>query len=129
MVLVGESPGVERRDVDGARGAREEELVTRSVDVDAERELLEPLGYGEGRDSDRVAWVGLAADMGGVRGRSSPRGRDMLRRGAGEVPCVDTARRPASFDTVRGSCVSEGGMAGILSSGFSEPTGEMFKGE
>ena len=44
VVLVGESRGVERRDVDCARGVREEELVARSVDVDAEREVLEPLG-------------------------------------------------------------------------------------
>ena len=42
--LVGESPGVERREPDCGRGVREEELVARSVDVDAERELLDPLG-------------------------------------------------------------------------------------
>jgi hypothetical protein len=102
VVLVGESPGVERRDVDCARGVREEELVTRSVDVEAEREELEPLGYGKGKDSDRAAWTGLSADTGGVRGRSSPSGRDMVRRGAGELPCVDMACRPASFDTERG---------------------------
>ena len=103
VVLVGESPGVERRDVDCARGVRgEEELVARSVDVEAEREELEPLGYGKGKDSDRAAWTGLSADTGGVRGRSSPSGRDMVRRGAGELPCVDTARRPASLETERG---------------------------
>jgi hypothetical protein len=39
--------------------------VARSVDVDAERELLEPLGYEEGTVSDRDAWIGLAADTGG----------------------------------------------------------------
>jgi hypothetical protein len=42
VLLIGESSGVERRD------------------VDPERELLEPLGYEEGRDSNRgcVDWVG-----------------------------------------------------------------------
>jgi hypothetical protein len=101
VVLVGESPGVERRDVDCARGVREE-LVARSVDVDAEGEELDPLGYGKGKDSDRAAGTGLSADTGGVRGRPSPTGRDIVRRGAGELPCVDTARGPASFDTERG---------------------------
>ena len=42
--LVGESPGVERREPDCGRGVREEELVARSVEVDAARELLDPLG-------------------------------------------------------------------------------------
>jgi hypothetical protein len=56
MLLVGVSSGVERRDVDCARKAREEALVACSVDVDPERELLEPLGYyGEDWDLDRVA--------------------------------------------------------------------------
>jgi len=53
--LVRESPGVERRELDRGRGVREEELVARSVQVDAERELLDPLGYGEGRDLERDA--------------------------------------------------------------------------
>ena len=54
--------------------------------VDAERELLEVLGYGDGRDSER------AEGTGGVRERSSPGGRATSRRGAGE-PCMDWARR------------------------------------
>jgi len=45
--LVGESSGVERRELDGGRGVREEERVAQSVEVDAERELLDPLGYGK----------------------------------------------------------------------------------
>ena len=39
---------------------------------------------------DRVAWTGLSADAGGVRGRLSPPGRDMVGRRAGELPCVDS---------------------------------------
>jgi hypothetical protein len=104
VLLVGESPSVVRGDVNCTRGTREEELVARSVDVDAERELLEPLGYEEGRSSDRDAWIELAADAarGGVRreavrGQPLSTGRDMLSRGAGEAPCEDTACRPASF--------------------------------
>jgi hypothetical protein len=58
-----------------------EELVARSVDEDPERELLEPLEYGEGRESDRVAWIGSAADAGGVRGRSSPEWKGCAARG------------------------------------------------
>jgi hypothetical protein len=44
--LVGESPGVERREPEGGRGVREIVVVVvgRGVEVDAERELLEPLG-------------------------------------------------------------------------------------
>jgi hypothetical protein len=71
MLLTGESSGVKRRDVNCAREAREA-LVAHSVDVDPERELLEPLGYEEGRDTNRVAWIGLAADTRRVSGRSSP---------------------------------------------------------
>ena len=59
--LVRESPGVERREPDCGRGVREEELVARSVDVDAERELLNPLGYGEGRESERGACVTIVS--------------------------------------------------------------------
>jgi hypothetical protein len=80
FVFVGESPGIERREVevDCARGVREEELAVRSVVVDAEREELEPLGCGEGRESERVGrgygrcegafvayWKGYAAQGGG----------------------------------------------------------------
>jgi hypothetical protein len=57
-----------------------------------------------------------------------PAGSDMLRRGAGEASWVDTARRPASFDTMRGCYVSEEGIRDMLS-WFSEPTGETFKGD
>ena len=113
--LVGESPGVERRELDCGRGVREE-LVVRSVEVDAERELLDPLGYGEGRDSERDAWVRLLAETGGVRGRSSPVGRDTLRSGTGdpcELACVERARRLLSFDGMRG-CASVGVILGIF---------------
>jgi hypothetical protein len=67
VVLVGGSTGVDRRDVDRARGVREE-LVVRSADVDAEREGLVQLGYGKGKDSDRAAWTGLSA----INARLSP---------------------------------------------------------
>jgi len=60
---------------------RDEELVARSVEVDAGRGLLDPLGYGEGRDSDRDTCVGFLAETGGVRWRSSPAGKDTLRGG------------------------------------------------
>jgi len=113
--FVGESPGVERREPDCGRGVREEELVARSVEVDAARVLLDPLGYGEGRGSERDAWVRLLAET-GVRGRSSPSGRDTLRSGAGDpcvVACVETARRLASFDAMRG-CASVGVMPRIF---------------
>ena len=53
--LVGESPRVEHRKLDSGGGVCEEELVVRSVEVDAERELLDPLGYGEGRDLEQDA--------------------------------------------------------------------------
>ena len=113
--LVRESPGVERREPDCGRGVREEELVARSVEVDAERELLDPLGYGEGRESERGACVRLLAET-GVRGRSSPSGRETLRSGAGdpcELACVETARQPPSFDGMRG-CISVGVMPGVF---------------
>jgi hypothetical protein len=47
-----------------------------------------------------VDWVGRGYR--GVNGQSSLTVRDMLCRGAGEAPWVDTARRPASFSTVSG---------------------------
>ena len=114
--LVGESRGVERREPDCGRGVRVEELVARSVEVDAARELLDPLGYGEGRGSERDAWVKLLAETGSVRGRSSPSGRDTLRSGAGDpcvLACVETARRLPSFDAMRG-CASVGVMPEIF---------------
>lgn len=52
--FVGESPGVERREEDCVRGVRDE-LDARRVVVDAERELFDPLGYGEGKESERDA--------------------------------------------------------------------------
>jgi hypothetical protein len=45
-----------------------EELVARSVEVDAESELLNPLGRGESRDSERDVWGELLAETGRVRG-------------------------------------------------------------
>ena len=52
VLLNGESPGVDRRELGCERGVGEE-LGARSVEVDAERELLEPLEYGESEVSDR----------------------------------------------------------------------------
>ena len=102
--FVGESPGVERREDDGLRGARPE-LDTRSVVVDAESELFDPLGYGEGKVSERDVWIGIPPETGGVRGRSSLEGREISRRGAVGAG-VMMARRLPSFDGVRG-CASE----------------------
>ena len=70
--LVRESLGVERRKLDGGRGVRKEGLVARSVEVDAKRELLNPLRYGEGRDSERDACIGLLAETGGGQGTIIP---------------------------------------------------------
>ena len=53
---------------DCERGVRQEELVARSTEVNAERVL----GYGEGRVTVWYAWVGLLAESEGVRGGSSP---------------------------------------------------------
>ena len=79
---------------------RDEELVPRSVEVDAGRELLDMVGYGEGRDSERDACVGLLAEAGGVTRRSSSAGKDTLRGGAGDpcvLACVEMAYRLPSF--------------------------------
>ena len=43
---------------------RDEELVAQNVEVEAGRGLLDPLGYGEGRDSDRDTCVGFLAEAG-----------------------------------------------------------------
>ena len=51
----------------------------RSVEVDAEREFLDPFGHGEGRESERDALNRSLAETRGVRRRSSSAGRDMLR--------------------------------------------------
>jgi hypothetical protein len=119
--FVGESPGVERREDDWVRWVRDE-LEARSVVVDAERELADPLGYGEGKDSERAGTTGLPEGTGGVKGRSSPPGREMSRRGAGE-PTAEKARRLPSFVAVRG-CPSESAIPGV----FSERTGERPRG-
>ena len=113
--FVGESPGVERREADCVRCVRDE-LEARSVVVDAERELADPLGYGDGRDSERA---GLPEGTGGVKGRSSPPGREMSRSGAGE-PCAEKARRLPSFVAARG-CPSECAIPGVF---FSKQMGE-----
>ena len=47
---------------DCGRGVCKEELVARSIEVDAER-----AGYGEGRDTEWDAWVGLLAETKGIR--------------------------------------------------------------
>ena len=83
-----------------------DELEARSVVVDAERELTDPLGYGVGKDSERAEGTG-----GGVSEWSSP-GREMSRRGAGE-PWAEKARRLPSLITVRG-CPSESAIPGVF---------------
>jgi hypothetical protein len=65
--LVRESPGFERGELNCGRGARNGEFVARSVEVDAESEVLNPLAHEEGGDSERDAWVGLLAETKGVR--------------------------------------------------------------
>ena len=50
-----------------------------SVEVDAEREFLDPFGHGEGRESEQDALNRSLAETRGVRRRSLSAGRDMLR--------------------------------------------------
>jgi len=80
------------------RGVREEGRVARRVEVDEERALLDPLGYGEGRDAERDAWVGLLAETGGVREGASPARRDRLSAfsEAGDSPERERAGRRLS---------------------------------
>ena len=59
------STGVERRRLDRGWEVREEVLVARSVEVNAERGLLTPLWHGESRVLERDAWAGLLAETGG----------------------------------------------------------------
>lgn len=90
-----------------------DEFAARRVVVDAERELLEPLGYGEGRESERAVGIEVPEGTGGVRGRSSPPpGRVTSRRGTGE-PCADWARRLPSFVKLR-CCPSERAIRGVF---------------
>ena len=119
--FVGESAGVERREADCVRWVRDEPDA-RSVVVDAESELTDPLGYGNGRDSERAEGIGLPEGTGGggVRERSLSPGRGMLRRGE-EEPWAEEARRLPSLVTVRG-CPSESAIPG---GEFSERTREM----
>jgi len=71
--LVEESLGVERRELDCEQGVREEELVARSVEVDAERELLDLLWYEEGREGLGAVCVGqIARGEGGHQGAAIP---------------------------------------------------------
>ena len=74
--FVGGSAGVGRREADCMRWVRDEPDA-RGVVVDAESELTNPLGYGDGRDSERAEGIGLpeGAGGGGVREQSSPPGR------------------------------------------------------
>ena len=111
--FVGESAGVERREADCVRWVRDE-LDARSVVVDAESELTDPLGYGDGRDSERAEGIGLPEGTGGggVRERLSLPGRGMSRRGAGE-PWTEKARLLPSLVTVR-VCPSESAIPGVF---------------
>jgi hypothetical protein len=109
---VGELAGVERREADWVRWVRDE-FERRSVAVDVERELLDPLGYGEGRDSERAAeGIEVPEGTGGVRERSSPPGRVTSRRATGE-PCTDWARRLPSFVRLR-CCPSGRAIRGVF---------------
>jgi hypothetical protein len=87
--------------------------LARSVVVDAERELTDPLGYVDGKDSERAEGIGLAEGTGGgVSEWSSAPGRVTSRRGAGE-PWAEKARRLPSLVTVRG-CPSESAIPGVF---------------
>ena len=114
--FVGESAGVKRREANCARWVRDEPDA-RSVVVDAGSELTDPLGYNNGRYSKRAEGIMLpeGAGGGGVRERSSPPGRGVSRRGAGE-PWAEKARRLLSLVTVRG-CPSESAIPGVFMSG------------
>jgi len=103
VLLFGESPSHRESSVANSTVGAHEVLAARNVEVDTERELLNPLGYGEYRDSERDAWVGLLAQVGrGLSGRSWPAGRDMLRGRTGNL-CEETARRSPSFDECEGA--------------------------
>jgi hypothetical protein len=80
--------------------------------ADAERELLDPLGYGEGTDSERVEGTEVPEGTGGVRERSPPPGRVTSRRGTGE-PCTGWARRLPSFVRLR-CCPSGRAIRGVF---------------
>ena len=112
--FVGESAGVERRDADCVRWVRDE-LDARSVVVEAKSKLTDPLGYGDGRDSERAERIGLPEGKGGggVRERSLPPGRGMSRRGAGE-PGAEKARLLLSLVMAWG-CPSESAIPGVFS--------------
>jgi len=102
-----------RRTLNCAREVREKKLVTQNAGVDAERKLLDPLGYGEGRVRGwDCSWRRGA--LGG--GHQSPAGSDTLRGWAGDpcvLACVETARLVRLFDAMRG-WGSAGVMPGIF---------------
>ena len=90
-----------------------DELEARSVVVDAERELTDPLGYGDGKDSERAGGIELAEGTGGgVIEWSSPPERGPSRRGAREA-WAEKAGRLASLVMVR-ECPSESAISGVF---------------
>jgi hypothetical protein len=74
--FIGESAGVERREADCVCRVHDE-VEARSVIIDAESKLTDPLGYGDGSDSEQAEGIGLPEETGGgsVRERSFPPGR------------------------------------------------------
>ena len=99
-----------------------DELEARSVVVDAESELTDPLGYGDGKDSERAGGIGLTEGTGGgVSEWSSAPGRGTSRRGAGE-PWAEKARRLPSLVTGRG-CPSESAIPGVFCKRMEERSG------
>jgi len=58
-------------------------------------ERLEPLVYGESRYLERDAWVGLLAETGVVRGRSSQQRHGGISFPAGRRDVVEAGREPA----------------------------------
>jgi hypothetical protein len=125
FVVVGESPGVERREEDCWRAWRDDELDRRSVWVDVVREVEDALGYGAGEAAERCAWTAvLMADTGGVRERSSGPGSEMSRKGVGE-PWVEIVGRLLSPETAREWTPDRT----MTDSKISDPTGEKVRGD
>jgi hypothetical protein len=128
----GESPGVERRELDCGRGVRKVGFFffARSVEVDAERELLDPFGEME-RVGGRSGTCGMDCSRrrgASEDGRRQPEG--ICYDEAGEscvLACVKTTGRVSSFDRMRG-CIPVRVMPQIccICSGL---TGEVSNGE
>ena len=88
--------------------------------MDAEKEEFEPLGYREGKDSERDSLNLWAELLGGSQG-------DVFASWSGAGVDSEMARRPPSFDAMR-RCASVGVIPAIFCV-CSGSTGEVFNGE